>query len=356
MAAVYKDALFFSSVKETAMVSLPTAAPLARRPMSPLRKLLFTTLIVAFLIGGAEGALRVANGWNRHWIEMHRFHPVLGWSLRESWEGSDSWVGGYGRINAQGIRGNRPALPKPAGEKRLLALGDSITFGALVRTDDTWPARLDALLQPSSGWRVLNGGVTSYDPAQEADWLELFGWQLEPDALAIGFCRNDLCPSDRAAPRARESMGASLRWLTEHSILACRLQKAVWYVQARLGGATPTLSASAATQHAELSGWPLVEQSYRRIARAAQARGLPVVLVIFPTVDLLEGRQPDDLSARLSALGAELGWTVIDVSGAFATNPVELFAPKDPVHPNAEGYQRAAAWIATALKEQATLP
>jgi lysophospholipase L1-like esterase len=311
------------------------------------RKVSFALTAIVLLLGNIEIGWRIAHGWNRHWIELHRFDPVLGWSLREGWEGQNSWVGGYSRINAQGIRANHSALPKPDGEKRLLALGDSITFGALVRTDETWPARLEERLEPSTGWRVLNGGVTSYDPAQEADWLERFGWQLEPDALAIGFCRNDLHPSNRAAPQSREPVGAGLRWLTEHSIVAANLQKAVWYGQARLGLATPTANASPDDRHP--SGWPLVEQSYRRIAQSAEARGVPVVLVVFPTLDLLEGRDADDLTTRLTALGTELGWTVIDVSGAFAHNPAELFAPRDPIHPNAAGYDRAAAWISDAL-------
>jgi lysophospholipase L1-like esterase len=323
------------------------------RPPSLPRKACFALTAVALLLGHVEIGWRLVHGWNRHWIEMHRFDPMLGWSLREGWEGRDSWVGGYSRINAQGIRADRPTLPKPAGEKRLLALGDSITFGALVRTQETWPARLEERIEASTGWRVLNGGVTSYDPAQEADWLERYGWQLEPDALAIGFCRNDLNPSNRAAPHAREPVGTGLRWLTEHSIVAANLQKAVWYGQARLGLAAPVLTAPA--DERQLTGWPLVEDSYRRIARSASARQVSVVLVVFPTLDLLEGRQTDDLTERLTALGTELGWTVIDVSGAFAHDPVPLFAPRDPVHPSAAGYDRAAAWIDNALQQHGIL-
>lgn len=348
---------FFSCATEgLRMASLRTSAPLARRQSSPARKLLFTLIVVAVIVGGAEAALRLAHGWDRHWIELHRFHPVLGWSLREGWEGRHSWVGGYSRINPQGIRADHPVPPKLVGEKRLLALGDSVTFGALVRTNEAWPARLDTLLQASTPWRVINGGVTSYDPSQEADWLELFGWPFEPDALAVAFCRNDVNPSNRAAPHAREAPGAALRCLTEHSILACRLQQTVWYTQAKLGGSSPTLSVPNAKHREELKDWPLVEQSYRRIARSARERGVPVVLVIFPTLDLLEGRQTDDLNVHLSELAGELGWTVIDLSDAFAPKPAELFAANDPVHPNAEGYQRAAARIAAALKERGTLP
>lgn len=335
----------------------PATSDHAARPESGvLRKLLFSVTALVLLFGGAELVTRLVHGWNRHWVEMHRYHPVLGWCLREGWSGRSSWGGGYSHVNDEGIRADGPALPKPSGEKRLLALGDSVTFGALVRTRDAWPAQVDERLKDSIGWRVLNGGVTSYDPSQEADWLEHFGWRLQPDALAVAFCRNDVCTSTRSPQLAREPVGAGLRWLTEHSILAYRLQQAVWHLQARTDpSAVNMASAASETPEVAVGGWPQVEQSYRRIAAAARARGLPVVLIIFPTLDLLEGREHDDLSERLTQLGHELGWTVIDLAEAFQDGPANLFAPNDPVHPNAEGYHRAAAHIARALEQNGVL-
>ncbi len=146
------------------------------RLLSKRRKALYTVLFWTVLIATIEIGWRVANGLNRHWLDCHRWHPRLGWSLRENWAGRWSWTGGYARINAQGIRDDDPVTPKPAGERRLLILGDSITFGAKVRTDQAYPHVLERnLLERGLNWRVLNGGVTSYDPSQEAEWLDIFG-------------------------------------------------------------------------------------------------------------------------------------------------------------------------------------
>jgi lysophospholipase L1-like esterase len=103
------------------------------------------------------------------------------------------------------------------------------------------------------------------------------------------------------------------------------------------------------------SGWQLVEDSYRKIAQQANARNIPVILVIYPTLDTLETPDGDDLTRRLEALALELGWAAIDVAPAFAPDGKSLFLPDDPVHPNAAGYARAAARAAESIVEQRLL-
>jgi lysophospholipase L1-like esterase len=313
------------------------------------RKLLFSLLTCCLVFGAIEMCGRMINGWDRHWIDPHRYHPVLGWCLREGWAGRYRWVGGYSQINAQGIRDDEPALPKPFGEKRLLVLGDSVTFGAFVSTQDSWPAQLNERLKPD-GWRVLNGGVTGYDPSQEVDWLETYGWPLQPDVLAIAFCRNDTAPSDRGPCLAHRPMGAALRFVAEHSIVAHQLQHRMWRMQLRAGMASATRKPADDPDSEVLSGWPLVALSYRRLAKLAQVRHLPVVLVIFPARDQMDGSNPDDFSEQLHALAQELNWTVIDLQDAFAEDTASLFVGTDPIHPNAEGYRLAAERVEQVLR------
>ena len=326
------------------------------------KKLLFSLATCLTIFGGAEIGLRLANGWHRHWLDCHRWHPLLGWSLREGWAGNWAWTGGFSRINAQGLRADQPVGPKTAGERRLLVVGDSVTFGAKVQTGQAYPAQLEqALRAAGADWHVLNGGVSGYDPAQERDWLAELGWPLEPDVVAVAFCRNDVSPSQRRRPlavgnkhQAPQPPGVLGRWLTEHSIVADRLQRGVWLAAAHLGWAKAT--ADAADTDDQVAGWPFVEHAYRGMAQQARARGCPVVLFIYPTLDGLEGRTVDQLSEQLQALGAELGWAVIDLAPAFTPDAADLFFAGDAFHPNAAGYQRVAAYAAQTLTAKAILP
>jgi lysophospholipase L1-like esterase len=330
--------------------------PMDVKPASPIglgKKLFFSISTCLLVFIGIEAAWRTANGWGRDWTDCHRYHDQLGWCLREDWAGESDWTAGYARINHQGLRDDRPVGPKGAGEKRLLVLGDSLTFGGKVRTEETYPSRIEQeLAKAGRPWRVLNAGVASYDPSQEGDWLELFGWQLDPDVLAIGFCRNDIEPSQRSTRSGDKAgelpSGKASRWLTEHSIVAYKFQRFLWHQQVSLAraltekGAKPWLSA-------EQGGWPFVESAYRRIAASARRHRTPVLLIIFPTLPLLQGDAEDDLSERLQALGQELGWRVIDVADTLRDHPATLFCEGDSIHPNAAGYARVGLRLSREL-------
>jgi lysophospholipase L1-like esterase len=329
------------------------SAPDRPKALSLGKKLLFSlaTCLAVFCL--AEMSCRLARGWNRNWLPSHCWHPQLGWCLRPGWSGKEVWTGGFSRINPQGIRDDRPVGRKARRERRMLIIGDSITFGAMVPTQQTFPYLLERFLADDNGWRVLNGGVTGYDPQQEFEWLELFGWQLEPDVIGVAFCRNDVCPSVRFqfAARDREPVGVAGRWLSEHFVLASYLQRAIWYLEARLGLATAAIKEVPANAPVDSPrpGWPFVEQAYRRIARSAREKNVSIVLFVYPTLGLLAGREPDDLTERLQELAKELNWSWIDLAPAFSEDPASLFIPGDPLHPNGNGYQRAAEYAAKKL-------
>jgi lysophospholipase L1-like esterase len=319
-----------------------------RRQLPWWKKLCFAALIVLGLPLVLEAGARLLHGWNRHWLDCHRPHPTLGWVLREGWAGKWSWTGGYARINGQGLRMDEELAPKGAGTRRLLCLGDSVTFGANVKTSETFPSQLQQRLQARGlSWQVLNGGVTSYDPAQEQEWLEAFGWRLEPDALLVTFCRNDVYPSRRQVSDAHRSAGKAGQWLSEHSLIFFKLERLAARVRAGWGGSSG--QQMVVDQTAPLTGFPFVEQAYRRLAASAQARGVPVSLALMPTFETLTGAKPDGLTAQLTALGVELGWRVIDLTPALLPAEAALFLPHDPIHPSAAGYTRIAAYLASRL-------
>ncbi len=324
---------------------LPVPAVPARPELSARRKLLFAIVTCLVAFAAVEIGWRLCFGWSRDWRQTHRPHPTLGWCLLEGWHGKDDWTGGWSRFNAQGIRADEDFAAKKPGERRLLVLGDSVAFGAKVSTSQTFPAQLEACLQKDGRiWRVLNGGVTAYDPSQEADWLELFGWPLEPDVLAVAFCANDINPSKRTAEGLLRSLDGVNQWLADHSLALHELRRCLWTMQAKYA---KTSNEDAAPQNADddtlSGGWPFVENAYRQIAASAQKRAMPVMLFVFPTLDEARTLQTDPCIDHLRPIAQELGWQLIDLTPAFQDSSAEkLFLPNDPIHPSAAGYARAA--------------
>ncbi len=314
----------------------------ARKPLSWKKKFVFACVMAVGLPILLELASRVLFGWNRHWLDCHRPHASLGWCLREGWSGKWSWTGGYSHINAQGIRDDEDIGPKASHEKRLLIVGDSVTFGANVKTNETYPKQIQqSLPSHQRHWRILNGGVTAYDSSQEAEWLEEFGWPLQPDALFVAFCRNDTCASPRKASPVNSKVS---QWLSEHSLLYFKLERIYGRARAAWNGPAGEIT-SLVDPKASMEGWPMVEQAYRQIAASAKAKGVPVAILIWPTMDYLSGKQPDDLTSKLNGLAAELGWQVIDLEPAFKPCDAKMFLAGDPVHPSAYGFAKATEHI-----------
>jgi len=98
--------------------------------------------------------------------------------------------GGALSTNSRGIRGAREfALPKPVAVIRVVALGDSFTFGESVNDADTWPAQLEASFE---NLEVANLGERGYAHDQMYFALVDDGLPLEPDVVILGFYENDV--------------------------------------------------------------------------------------------------------------------------------------------------------------------
>jgi hypothetical protein len=79
--------------------------------------------------------------------------------------------------NSQGYRG--PELVEPAPHPRIVCVGDSVTFGWGVSAEESYPARLAALL----GVDVINAGVPANKPDHMGAWLSSHAEALDPDVI-----------------------------------------------------------------------------------------------------------------------------------------------------------------------------
>lgn len=104
------------------------------------------------------------------------------------------WHGHLHVLSPEGFRmAGAPELE--LGRRRIVALGDSITYGWGVGAEEAWPARLEAI---TPGTRVYNLGVAG---RQSEDILAIARrWvpELRPEVVVYGICLNDLLPSGRA--------------------------------------------------------------------------------------------------------------------------------------------------------------
>lgn len=238
------------------------------------------------------------------------------------------------RTNSLGFRGEEVEMPKPGGELRILALGDSITWGDYLLEQDVWTSRLEQRLREAGeNARVLNAGVGDIGIREEIDILRSPGISTEPDVVILAFYLNDSRPP-WGFPLELGARG----WLRRHSVLADQIhQRLALYrwLQTEGAGRFDWVEArhqldwradpAAFARLADLArfdwgaawqedSWGVIEESLNELAALAKQRGFEVVVALFPVffqvyADVVD-RLPQD---RMEALARAHGFEVVDL-------------------------------------------
>ncbi|HOV73671.1 MAG TPA: GDSL-type esterase/lipase family protein [Candidatus Hydrogenedentes bacterium] len=106
------------------------------------------------------------------------------------------------RINRYGYRDVEP-LAIPRGAYRIMALGDSFTYGFGVEAEQTWPKQLETMLRARGCHAaVMNLGKPGADPAFYADAAERAIPVLKPNLIVVALLQTDDMTGDppRSAP------------------------------------------------------------------------------------------------------------------------------------------------------------
>jgi lysophospholipase L1-like esterase len=96
------------------------------------------------------------------------------------------------RTDSLGYRGQNFPRRKPSGERRVVMVGDSFTWGEFVTDQQTLPAQLEKLLnQQCHPVRVVNAGVGGTTILGQ-DEMAVRSLAIEPDAIVLVYYENDL--------------------------------------------------------------------------------------------------------------------------------------------------------------------
>lgn len=89
-------------------------------------------------------------------------------------------------INSLGARGPEFSFHKPQGEKRIICVGDSYTFGLGVGDKETFPAYLqDFINKDYSNVKVINFGCNGHTILHEVNLIKKYGLRLKPDYVIV---------------------------------------------------------------------------------------------------------------------------------------------------------------------------
>lgn len=286
---------------------------------------------------------------------------------------------GWVRINRQGFRGQEISQSKPDSLLRMMAVGASTTFDAMVGRDEyAWPMRLEYWLEELTGSgniQVINAGVPGYQVVDNVIRLQTELYAFQPDIIILFHAHNDLltllrrtfsgrAAADGAAENRRPDEISTItpwkRWFTSHSLLYNKLAsrwKAIAFGRTeRHARTTATLSDQEWSTALELGAEEFTRQ-VQAFVILAKTLGATVVL---PGVVHAWEREGAFASRERMLQGyeryeralqevAEKYGAVYIPSNEFGITDSQWFAPGDPVHFNQRGADKMGRRLAEAL-------
>ncbi len=254
-----------------------------------------------------------------------------------------------GQSNQYGLRGPDFPLAKADGERRILFLGDSATFGLFVQDEESYPFKTVSILNQTgnSPWRAINGAATGYTSQQVMIYLEQFGLEFFPDIVCICIGHND----------------CSLRLINDRQSLALTTKKEGGIALVRLWNLAVLKLKMVVRPFCRFQLTPRVlpnqyRENLERISDSAEKIGARIIFIAGP------GRYPPMTNDYFShefvtnpialEIAKERGAIFMPLDGLRASGPShnrDLFY--DSYHPNERGHMEIATRLASAIMQDA---
>ncbi len=329
--------------------SKQTAATQTRKHKTTWKWALLAVLVCVCGILILEGGVRVLRGTvlmveftgaDTHlWATLHQPDPLLMWSMRPnldtSWTADAQGARWRVQTNALGLREDAVALG--ADRVRILALGDSCTFGLGVNQGQDWPAQLQKCLGHGEvPPEVINAGVLGYTAFQGLRYFQYRGAELRPQLTLAAFGLNDLQPPHRCAI-------GDLEWEEIRSPSAfITVVRGILRVREE-DNLLPTGLARARLSRGEFY------DCMRALVHIFYDNETTPVLLIWPLRSDLDAPDTESAHAALISLAAEeTGAACIDLRVPAREAGPHIFL--DSCHLTPEGYQLMAAYLSRELK------
>jgi lysophospholipase L1-like esterase len=290
-----------------------------------------------------EAAMRVAHALTRARSVYRRADdPAIGFVHRAN-RGK--------HYNSLGFRDRERAIEKPAGVRRFLVVGDSVTAGYGVEFEDMFTRKLEARFRDhGDDVEVVNFGVPQYSTTQEVALFRKLGPRMAPDVVVLAYVLND--------PTRDGSINEFFERDRARSL-------ALYWIERRVGRlvaprAPPeTLEGCRkfdyySSVHCDRARWTAVVDAFRELGDLARGHGFRVLVAVVPLLDdsdTFADYRWEEIHRRVGAAAAANGFAVLDLLPDFTPwSPRELkIAPDDKLHPNAVGNEVMAAALHRAL-------
>jgi HEAT repeat protein/lysophospholipase L1-like esterase len=255
---------------------------------------------------------------------------------------SAGWPPGQ-EYNRDGLRDRRRPREKLPGTHRVIALGDSVTYGYGFPREHAWPQVLErALAGRGPGVEVFNVALYGWSTRQQRYAYERIARAYAPDTVMLAICLNDVEDLQNNLSRPPRL----LRALYRRSAFVRRVVDP----EAREIASVEELFETPASARVE-RGYERLFDEIRRLRSAAEDDGARLVLLLLPEADQVGPRPHRPIpQERLAAFARAEGLALVDPLPALrALGPAAFL---DRLHLTPEG----SAALANAVIESGVVP
>ncbi len=334
----------------------PTAAERSR--LSLWKKVLFTLFVLLLFFGVPELVLRALG------LPEDLYERGIFWGVEPNLSAEPFLHKELGRrfkvsTNSRSLRYAEIPVGRQPRTVRILALGDSTTFGWGLEQDQTYPARLEHILQekhPEVVIQVLNGGIPGYTSFQGLHHFKKNAAPYEPDIVLFGYIVQD-ARKTAITDKQQRLIDIEVQRRRINPLYRLRMVRYLhWKYVKYLSWRNQGLSERAEGDPTAQTRVPLAdyEENILTFARLCKAQGAQLVLFGFPLEVIGYTKYHREL---LASVAKREGLPHFDPSNRIheAARRETLYFPQDKGHPNAKGCALIARLLADYLEQERLL-
>ncbi len=251
--------------------------------------------------------------------------------------------------SSAGWRDQEHSVVKEERTLRILGLGDSYLWGQGVHQGDRVLDLLEESLaahDPSRAVETINTGRPGVNTFWQASTLAARGLAYDPDLVILFFVLNDV-EQDTRGPVAMVEFQTDYRNLYQQPDWFSSYSQLWSWARQRYGITTLAreyVSDCVASFHEHSWKWDLTKGALDEIQSSLQARGIPLLMVVFPFFVELDGDYPfASIHDVVQEHAEQRGIPFLDLRDAYRRfNGPELWVHETDQHPNEIAHRVAA--------------
>jgi lysophospholipase L1-like esterase len=282
-------------------------------------------------------------------IEMSRYateiktassNPLIGHVHKQNTEAR--LMGVSVKINSDGFRDREYPIERGS-SRRLIFLGDSLTFGWGVEKSKTFEEIIETKLNERTPTEIINFGTGNYNTEQEVNLFLEKGLKYKPDEVVVFYFIND------AEPTPRDSHWEILGRLRVVTFFWSRFKSALTML-----GQTPRFHEYYAGLYSDQKpGWIAAQKAFLDLRDVCGKSGIALRVIVLPELHVLEDYPFAAEHRKILAFLRGNGIRARDLAPFFAAEkkPRRLWVAPDDAHPNEIGHALIAKYSLDFLME-----